>query len=87
MSPVEQNNDPAVKATLLDVSAADATLDTGGIPCRGLYVGGAGHVDLVLADDSAAVLFSNVPAGTILPLRAKTVKTGTTTATLIVALY
>jgi hypothetical protein len=54
---------------------------------RGLWIGGAGDVTVILADDSAAVTLSAVPAGTLLPLQAKIVKATATTATLIIALY
>ena len=54
---------------------------------RALYVGGAGNVNLVLADDTAAVVFYGVPAGTVLPVRVKQVMEASTTATYMVALY
>jgi len=53
---------------------------------RGLYVGGAGDVAVVLKGGQTLV-FSGVPAGTILPVRAKQVKATGTTATLILSLY
>lgn len=52
---------------------------------RGLYVGGAGTVEAVDVDGTAAT-FVGVPAGTILPIRAKKVMSTGTTATSIVAL-
>ena len=55
----------------------------------GLYVGGAGNLAVVMADDDGSetvVTFSAVPAGTLLPLSVRKVKAATT-ATLIVALY
>ena len=53
---------------------------------RGIYVGGAG--DIVVVDRSGnAVLFASVPAGVILPVRAKRVNTTNTTATSLVGLY
>jgi hypothetical protein len=55
--------------------------------CRGLYVGGAGNVAVVFIGDGAAVTFSNVPAGTILPVSAIRVNSTNTTATNIVALW
>lgn len=54
---------------------------------KGLWVGGAGNVSIIAADDSAAVLISGVAAGTLLPIRAKRVLATNTTATLIVNLY
>ena len=51
-----------------------------------LYVGGAGTVNVVLRDDTDAVSFT-VPAGAILPLYVKQVKSTGTSATNIVALY
>ncbi len=53
---------------------------------RGLYVGGAGDV-AVLMLDGTALTFSSVPAGTLLPIRVSRVKSTGTTATNMVALY
>lgn len=53
---------------------------------RALYVGGAGNLTVVMRDDTV-VLFSSVPAGTILPIRVKRVNATATTATNIVAIY
>lgn len=42
--------------------------------CRGIYVGTAGHVKVLMANESNAatyVTFKNVPAGTLLPIRAR----------------
>ncbi len=50
-----------------------------------LYIGGAGNLSLILADDSAAVTF-NAAAGDILRLKVKRVRATGTTATNIVAL-
>lgn len=52
---------------------------------RGLYVGGAGNV-AVITRDKAAVTFSAVPAGAILPINVTRVLATGTTATLILAL-
>lgn len=54
--------------------------------CRALYVGMGGNVSLDVGN-STAVVFSNVPSGGILPIRAKRVRSTSTTATNIVALY
>jgi hypothetical protein len=64
----------------------DDTTDFSGFLTRGIYVGGAG--DLVAVDkDNNPVTFSSVPAGTILPIRARRVNSTSTTATNMVALY
>ena len=52
---------------------------------RALWVGGAGNVAVMLLDDSAAVTFVGVAAGTLLPLRVRRVMSTNTTATNIVA--
>jgi hypothetical protein len=66
--------------------STDATNPTTAIkPADAIYVGGAGIVVAVLEDHST-VNFTCV-AGQLLPLRAIRVNSGTTTATLMVALY
>jgi hypothetical protein len=56
-----------------------------GGPARSLYIGGAGDVEVV-NEAGAAVIFTAVPAGTILPIEAVIVKAANTTATAIIAL-
>lgn len=51
---------------------------------RALWVGGAGNVAVVMAS-GAAVTFSNIAAGTLLPIRVSRVKSTSTTATLLVS--
>lgn len=54
---------------------------------RGLYVGGAGDVAVLMEDSAASVVFKAVPVGTVLPICvSKVLETGTS-ATLILALY
>ena len=53
---------------------------------RALYVGGAGDLVVILADDTTAVTFKAVPAGSVLPVRARIVKATGTAATYIVSL-
>ena len=52
---------------------------------RALYVGGAGNV-VVVMHGGETVTFTGVPAGAILPIRVKQVKSTSTTATSIVGL-
>ena len=53
---------------------------------RAIWVGGAGNLAVMLLEDSAAVTFVGVAAGTLLPLRVKRVMSTNTTATSIVAI-
>lgn len=53
---------------------------------RGLWVGGAGSVNVVLAGGQT-VLFAGIQAGTLLPLRVSRVKAASTSATNIVAIW
>ena len=72
------------------VSAAAVTPNDGAdlsrIPTRSLWIGGAGNVNVDMADGTT-VLFSGCTAGSILPVQVKRVRSTNTTATLIVALY
>lgn len=64
------------------ITPSDVTI----IPaCRGLFVGGAGNIAVVMAGGTS-VTFTGVVAG-ILPIQVSQVKATGTTATNIVALY
>ncbi|SPH24104.1 hypothetical protein DEA8626_03153 [Defluviimonas aquaemixtae] len=65
--------------------APDDALDLPVLP-RALYIGQSGDVSLRLAGGQT-VLFSGVPGGTVLPIRAAGVDATGTTATGIVALW
>ncbi len=54
---------------------------------KALWIGGAGNVSVIAVDDGEAVTITGVPAGAILPIRAKRVRATGTTATNIVNLY
>lgn len=54
---------------------------------RAIYVGGAGNIALRLYGDTADVTLTAVPVGTVLNLRASHVRSTSTTATNLVALY
>lgn len=50
-----------------------------------LWVGGTGNISLITLDGTT-VLISGIPAGTVLPLQVKRVRSTSTTATAIVGL-
>ena len=55
---------------------------------RAIYVGVAGNINVRLAGDTAAtVLFSNVPAGTVLPIAVAGVESTSTTASLLIGMF
>jgi hypothetical protein len=54
---------------------------------RGLYVGVAGNVRVILAGDTDAVTLTGLAAGMVHPFRVKRVLSTSTTATSIVGLY
>lgn len=65
------------------VTPSDTTV-LGGV--RGLYVGGAGNINLK-TEGGTTLVFSSVGAGSIIPIRAVQVLATSTTATNIVAFY
>ena len=75
-------NSPAQDAFAVSKSdSANLTFAT-----RALYVGGGGNVAITTVK-GANVTFANVPAGSLLPVRAIKVLSTGTTATLIVGMY
>lgn len=51
---------------------------------RGIYVGGVGDLTVLIYNDTVAVTFVGVPAGTLLPIRvSKVLATGTTATNLV----
>lgn len=97
---IDALNDPGTELLRLpdDVTPASATSSslkavtpgTGPLPegpCRALWIGGAGDVAIIASNDTAVVVLKGVPAGTSLPIAAKSVLAANTTATDIVALY
>ena len=75
----------ANSAVAVTPSATTVYDQNGGGQLDALYIGGAGNV-YVVDSHGNTVLFSGVPAGTILPLQCKQVLATSTTATLIVGL-
>jgi hypothetical protein len=74
-------NSPATHAVLLVKSDSTVIPDT-----RGLYVGGAGNLNVVM-NDGATALFTAVPVGTTLNISIKQLLDTSTTATAVLALY
>lgn len=56
-------------------------------PTRAVYVGGAGNIAAVMPDGGSAVVFTAVPAGTVLPIQVRRINSTSTTATDLIALY
>lgn len=67
------------------ITPHDSTLFTN--VTRGIYVGVTGNITALLVGDTVAVLFTAVPAGTVLPIRAQRVNSTATTASAMVGLY
>lgn len=63
--------------------------DTDELPfvTRGIYVGNAGDVTVVLVQESGPVTFENVAAGSMLPVFVKQVLSTGTTATSLIGLH
>jgi hypothetical protein len=55
-------------------------------PSQALWIGGAGAVSVDLVDGGSAVVFAGIAAGTLVPIRAKRVRSTGTTATSIVSI-
>lgn len=75
---------PATHAEVVTKSDTDELVNVS----RALYVGVTGDVVVVMRDDAiaTAVTFKAVPAGTVLPIRARQVMSTGTTATNILSL-
>ena len=56
-------------------------------PSRALFIGGAGNLSVEMYGTGTAVVFANVQAGSILPIRVTRVNATGTTATSIVSVY
>lgn len=84
MASVTNQVSPAVKAVAV-TPANDTTLTNG--PCRALFIGVGGDVNVILDNDTAAVVFKNCYSGQVLPIAVASVQSTSTTATNIVALY
>lgn len=85
------STNPEGQLNTADSSAIDAVVITPSNsivfdpPLRGLYVGVTGNINLVTANGNT-ILFSNVPAGLILPVYCAQVLSTNTTATTMIGL-
>lgn len=82
-----QNSDPSLvspASSAFPITPSDST-DLA-INTRCIYVGVTGNITLNMYDGSS-VTFSNVPAGFILPVRAKRILATGTTATSLIGMY
>lgn len=78
----EDFNSPAKRAfSITPHDSNNLTMDT-----RAVWVGSAGNLEVLLVDDTSAVVLVGVPAGTLLPLRCRRVRANSTTAGSIVGL-
>jgi hypothetical protein len=67
------------------VTPSDATVFAQ--PSRGLYIGTAGNVAVRMLESQNTIAFSNVPAGTMLPVRVDMVMLAGTSAGNIISVY
>lgn len=77
---------PAANATAITPADTDLANE---FFTRAIYVGGAGNLAVRMAGDQGDtdVVFTAVPAGSLLPIRVKQIRSTSTTATSIVALF
>lgn len=63
------------------------TNEIGAYVPKAIWVGTGGTLVVILLGDSASVTLTNIPNGSLLPIRAKIIKSTGTTASGIVAFY
>lgn len=69
------------------VDSADVVADTAFVvPCSCIYVGTGGNVEVVMKSGTTQI-YTSVPAGTFMPIRATMVVSTNTTASNMVALF
>lgn len=87
MSNVQHNRDANLESPVWDAATVTpADSDLGRTPTRAVYVGGAGTLAVQMAGGTT-VVFTGVAAGTVLPIRVDQIRSTSTTATAILALY
>lgn len=70
---------------LVSITPGDST-DLTASRIRAIYVGGAGDISITALNDTNPVVLPAVPAGTILPIMPKYIRSTGTTATSIVGI-
>ena len=75
---------PFDSAIAVDIGSGDHTLATAS---RGLWVGGLGNVKVDMVGVGTGIVFTAVPAGTLLPIRVTKIYQSGTTASAMVAGY
>ena len=84
MSARQKRDDSFPAATAEEITPNDSADITNGFT-KGVWVGGTGDLRVIMINDTAAVTFTNVQGGSLLPIRVKRVLATGTTATGIVA--
>ena len=85
-APIPLHDDP-ITASARSIAAVTPS-DNTDLPrvTKALWIAASGTLSVIAVDDSAAVSLGTIPAGTLLPVRARRVLATGTTAT-VVALY
>ena len=86
-APSAEYSSPAIDAAAVTPDDANDITRRNNQVVRGLYVGTGGNVTVRMRGETTTVLFSNVPAGSILPVMVDRVMATGTTASNIVALF
>ncbi len=76
---------PATGATA--ITPSDSVVFEAELLPKALYIGGAGNLRVMFADDSVAVTITNVAAGSVYSFKVKRVYSSSTTATGIIGLF
>lgn len=76
---------PGAAISAFAITKSDTTVISP--PTNYVYVGGAGDLAVLMANDTVAVTLSAVPAGTLLSIRVQKVMSTNTTATLVIGMY
>tara|TARA_Y100000310_G_scaffold239557_1_gene243186 strand:- start:3080 stop:3346 length:267 start_codon:yes stop_codon:yes gene_type:complete len=88
MSDAFENNKAGLTSPAENAAAVTPADDTDlATSSRALWIGTAGDVEVDMVGGETEVVFSSVPAGTLLPIRVSRVRDANTTASNIVAVW